>query len=547
MRGLRCILLTLAVPVLAGTLAATTLAQNNETPRNKHAWRIEPYACWGAASDIMERAAENQGYSVVYYYNTDIDLNPDVTIPEVKALYGSGAGAGMIWSHGGTYGHSVEIYPHTPAGLIAREAQWNLYMNEGYWGEIYRGEVRPPSSDSSYTIGVLYNGGVNQWSDCDSAIIDNECCHGGTFCGWNGARVSFGPPDEVTFWEIIQNLEAIWEGLDGVRGKEDRVAGHAYLDADSLTLRMCGNGHTTLAPAVEDYYPPEGFAVDEDSVDAWVAFDTKMDISSAPEKLVYGSDGAFVKDQCWVRGERDTLRFTLRSVRVNDECFAALGDHITNGDTLKSEGGMALDGNLNPSGSDGEGPNRDAFAIPCDCRYHDPNYAAAVGFRWAYSDGDDVMVGWHVEAEVETREYVVEAGSGDDWHEVGAVARGAVVAPDVYSLRVDGGYDRYRIVEIDNRGKQSISRPLRVRSQAPPFVAHLLTRPPVPHETVYTAKPCRPSGPGRVLTAGPLSSEVPDWVFYGPDSLLAECGPAVSWFESKGYSVDLAYAVSPNY
>ena len=545
MRVILGILSVLTALALVSGAPVPLSAQNNETPRNKHAWRIEPYACWGATSDIMERAAENQGYSVIYYYNTDIDLDPEVTIPDVEAIYGSSAGAGMIITHGSPEGQAIEVYPRTTAGWNALVARWNQYIYGGYDGQIDVGGIE--FGHPSYVITAKYYGGVNQWSDCDSAIIDNECCYGGTFCGWNGARVSFGPPDEVTFWEIIQNLEAIWEGLDGVRGKEDRVAGHAYLDADSLTLRMCGNGHTTLAPAVEDYYPPEGFAVDEDSVDAWVAFDTKMDISSAPEKLVYGSDGAFVKDQCWVRGERDTLRFTLRSVRVNDECFAALGDHITNGDTLKSEGGMALDGNLNPSGSDGEGPNRDAFAIPCDCRYHDPNYAAAVGFRWAYSDGDDVMVGWHVEAEVETKEYVVEAGSGDDWHEVGAVARGAVVAPDVYSLRVDGGYDRYRIVEIDNRGKQSIPRPLRVRSQAPPFVAHLLTRPPVPHETVYTAKPCRPSGPGRVLTAGPLSSEVPDWVFYGPDSLLAECGPAVSWFESKGYSVDLAYAVSPNY
>jgi hypothetical protein len=283
-------------------------AQNNETPRNKHAWWIEPYACWGGTSD--------------------------------------------------------------------------------------------------------------QWSDCDSAVIDNECCYGGTFCGWRGARVSFGPPDTVTIWEIIQNLRGIWEGLDGQRGKDDRVAGHAYLDANPQTLSMCGNGHTTLAPAVKDYYPPTGFAIDEDSVGAWVAFDTEMDINSDPEKLVFGSDGAFVKDQRWVRGERDTLRFTLRSVRVNDECFAVLGHHLEAGDTLKSEGGMALDGNLNPDGSDGEGPNRDAFAMPCDCRYHDPNYAAALGFRWAYYDGR------------------YDAG----WQQVrwsGRNADGRPVAPGMYFARVE--------------------------------------------------------------------------------------------------------------
>jgi hypothetical protein len=41
--------------------------------------------------------------------------------------------------------------------------------------------------------------------------------------------------------------------------------------------------------------------------------------------------------------------------------------------------------------------------------------------------------------------------------------------------------------------------------------------------------------------------EVPDWVFYGPDSLLAECGPAISWFEGDGLVVDTVCAASPDY
>ena len=200
-------------------------AQNNETPRNKHAWCIEPYACWGATSDIMFDAATSQGYNVEYYSNTDIDLDPEVTIPDVEAIYGSSAGAGMIITHGSPEGQAIEIYPRTTAGWNALVARWNQYIYDGYDGQIAVREVE--GSHQSWVIIAKYYGGVDQWSDCGSAIIDNECCYGGTFCGWNGARVSFGPPDEVTFWEIIQNLEAIWEGLDGVRGKEDRVAGHA--------------------------------------------------------------------------------------------------------------------------------------------------------------------------------------------------------------------------------------------------------------------------------------------------------------------------------
>jgi len=46
---------------------------------------------------------------------------------------------------------------------------------------------------------------------------------------------------------------------------------------------------------------------------------------------------------------------------------------------------------------------------------------------------------------------------------------------------------------------------------------------------------------------GETPGEVPDWVFYGPDSLLVECGPAISWFEGEGLSVDTVYAASPDY
>jgi hypothetical protein len=144
-------------------------AQNNETPRNKHAWWIEPYASLGYTSDIVETAATNQGYIVRYYSNTDINLDPDLTIDNVESIYGSGSGAGLIITHGNPTGHAIELYEYTPAGESERDAQWDEYMNEGYGGKIYRGSV----PGQSHHIGVLYNGGVSQRSHCDSAIIDN--------------------------------------------------------------------------------------------------------------------------------------------------------------------------------------------------------------------------------------------------------------------------------------------------------------------------------------------------------------------------------------
>ena len=308
--------------------------------------------------------------------------------------------------------------------MTARDAQWDVYMGEGYGGQIYKGEVKPPAPDSSYTIGVRYDGGVDLWSYCDNAIIDNECCYGGTFCGWNGARVSFGPPGEPTFWEIIQNLEAIWEGLDGQRGKGDRVAGHAYLDANPLTLSMCGNGETTLAPAVAAYAPPENSDVEGDGVPGWTVFDTKMDISVDASGVVHGDGTLNVEDEQWSRGERDTLKYTLRSVIGGTGCLRINAN-------ATSEGGLSLDGNQNPSGTDGVGPSKDDYLICYTCTDTDPNYAARFASSWAYRQDDMVVVGWHADAEIGTAKYVVEGGDGDGRQALGEVSCGEVAEEDV--------------------------------------------------------------------------------------------------------------------
>ena len=98
MQATRSVMLMYAFLLMVGGALASLYAQNNETPRSKGAWWIEPYACVGYTSNIMQRVANNQGYNVEYLTNTDIDLDPDVTIPHVEALYGSGAGAGRSQS-----------------------------------------------------------------------------------------------------------------------------------------------------------------------------------------------------------------------------------------------------------------------------------------------------------------------------------------------------------------------------------------------------------------------------------------------------------------
>jgi hypothetical protein len=83
----------------------------------------------------------------------------------------------------------------------------------------------------------------------------------------------------------------------------------------------------------------------------------------------------------------------------------------------------------------------------------------------------------------------------------------------------------------------------------PPFLARLVgdAVQDEGYENKVTDAGCCLRATSRALGTESCSSGVPDWVFYGPDSLLAECGPVVSWFGSRGLEVSVLAATSPDY
>jgi hypothetical protein len=421
------VVLSLASALVAAP-GASLLGENNQTPTSKWGWEIKPYMFDIGDAPEMKISAEHQGYDVITYENGSANTCPSFRVSDVMGLYSSGAGAGMISSHGSLRGHAIEVYPYTQAGEDSRDSAYTWYVNHGYAGKVYKAYVQ----NEGWHISIEYNGAVDTWTNLSSAIIDNECCHGGQFNGWNGARVWFGPPGDCPANESMANVRELWEGLDGIRGKAKRVAGEAYLDAPNLV--MGGNGNTTLAPVVGAYGPAENSDVDGDGVPGWAVFDTKMDISVNASGVVHGDGTLNVEDERWRRGERDTLKYTLRSVIGGTGCM-----HI-NANAM-SEGGLSLDGNQNPSGTDGVGPSKDDYVICYTCTDTDPNYAARFASSWAHRQDDGVIVGWHAEAEIGTARYVVEGGDGDDWQVVGEVTCGDVIAPNVYVVSVEGAHE----------------------------------------------------------------------------------------------------------
>jgi hypothetical protein len=282
--------------------------------------------------------------------------------------------------------------------------------------------------------------------------------------------------------------------------------------------------------------------VGEDRVPGRIVFDSRMNTGLIEASaLIDGDDNLLVEDERWVSGDKDTLKYKLRSVLEGTGCVVVYGPLVL------STGGMCLDGNQDPSQSDGVGPNGDDYIICYDCTYTDPNYAARYGSRWAYLDGDGAVVGWHVEAEIGTREYVVEGMRGGCWEELSRVNRGVTVAPDVYEARVPRGYDFYRVVEVDERGRRGKSRPLAASATEPALAARVkAVQVRLPQEV--DGRRVHEEGPECEVGEAPGGTatgvEVPDLIMYGPDSLLAMCGPAVDWFEYQGEDVDTVHARS---
>jgi hypothetical protein len=531
------------LPVMVPAFASVALGIH-KTPMSADACQIEPYAWrFGATLDSLDSCCKKHGYDVADLILRSAGLSPDVTLEDFVFHLANGDGVFGLATHGSPEGFAIEVYEYTVDGQAARDTALAHYRAGGYTDdEIYPREKQ----GQSYHISVSPTLISNCFQSARSIVHCGACDGWMHRVSWTDAREVLAY-DGITYFSTIRSeANTFWSRMNGYEGKDERFAGAAAL---GLTLSRAGYGNTVLSPTVEAYYPPEYTTVGEDSVNGWVAFDTAMDITIDPAWAIEGCDCILAKNERWARGdwptgETDTLKYTVKSI------YDGTGEVIVNYLAM-SDGGMSLDGNQDPPGSDGVGPNADSYILEYDCDYTDPNYAARFASSWAYRQDDFVIVGWHTEAELGTSKYLIEGSEGDAWRVLGEVACGEVIAPDVYKVSVEGGHEYYRVVELDAGGRRGEFRPLRVQADEPEFVPEVVTLAPrfrdrMTSERIRDAD-CHASPAGIAPYPHVSDGDVPDWVFYGPDTLLAECLPAIDWFELNGLAVDTVHAPSPDY
>lgn len=212
--------------------------------------------------------------------------------------------------------------------------------------EIYRAcaEDVGPQDKTSYHISVHCDA-IAQWFKDAKTIVYNACCKGHAYSGkWTGAR-------DVLAYDICpstgdNDAQLFWGRMDGTlpataKGTR-RPVSKALNPRDGINPRLkhTGAGNTVLSPKVKSHGGSP------------VVFDCKMDTTIPPQQVVTAT-GATLTNVKWI-GD-DTITFTVTFTDII-ATFTVHADKAISGNNEAK-----LDGNQNPEGTDGVGPNGDDY------------------------------------------------------------------------------------------------------------------------------------------------------------------------------------------
>jgi hypothetical protein len=256
----------------------------------------------------------------------------------------------------------VEIYPHTAAGLAARDAA------VAYWNGIFAaGSFIATNSDLRYSISATQTfyttyfqtpQALCWWATCYSSLL--------SMTGVAEARDFLGYDDEVFGAKCTCDERRVLSRMDGQAGQGNRPLTAALAGVNGAchpewvaNLVHQGAGNTVLSPSVLDH-EPKGVVCNP--TPGFVYFDTSMDTRVPPANVVIAYGDGILVDQQWAGDDRITFR-----VIPIVPCPTIFYDVIES--QARSKADLArLDGNLvNPGNA--VGPNQDDYiwVTTCPC------------------------------------------------------------------------------------------------------------------------------------------------------------------------------------
>jgi hypothetical protein len=512
----------------------------NETPSSPACVVYQPYDfALGDSGDRCGLACALQSYVVLSEREQIAGLDPALTVDRFVELLELGAGAFYIATHGSESGLAVEVYELSAAGRAARDAAFDAYLAAG---RFTADEIYAAASVDGYHISIRPEAVAPRFNGANT-IVYNVSCGGQQYeaIAWPASRCRLGYLDSCPLALANEESDTFWGRMNGDAGPAYRKAVDARL---GLELRLAGQGETVLSPMVTTVSPGEGTELPED-VAGSVEFDSRMDPSVPASTIVYGESAGgaiLVREAEWVTDHR--LEFTIRPYRVGD-C------HLTVDPLARSGGGRWLDGNTDPIGSNGQGPNADPFKVRLHSLREDTVVAAGFEGAWAFRDEAGTHVLWVTDPERGSTAFDLYAGAGRAARVATVPAAGRPDRPHCYEVVIPGAAGPFEVVERDgDPSTECATRPFPLSNRPPDRLDRLRglnaeVESWAPLETRAAER--RPGLAAPVRTArGASEVEVTDFVYYSSrqDFLDATASVRDYWLSAVGATSQVVLGTS---
>lgn len=331
------------------------LAQVNETPGTLQTYVFEPYT-WHVGDHSVACQTASAHHNYIVDLNVELNnpgTNPTLTVQMFRdALESGNYGIFYVHSHAGGNGIAIESYDKTSAGMSARNVAYQNYLNNGYTAnQIYK------ASNGGYHISISGQG-IQDWFNDSNTIVFAKGCHTATHNNRWGARDVLGYDETISG---LAGCDTFFQRLDGTRDRGASNSRRPVNQADDGIAHLVhtGAGNIVVSPIVTEYAPlPRDIVEEGDS--GYVEFDCEMDTNTAANEVLTITGAADLSNMHWVGNHR--VEFDI----INVEEFSTLSFYVNYNKAISANNGAMLDGNTNPTETNGVGPNRDDFTWNCN-------------------------------------------------------------------------------------------------------------------------------------------------------------------------------------
>lgn len=259
----------------------------------------------------------------------------------------------LILTHGGTNALSIEPFAKTPAGLVARDARFNAYINGTVAGcpAFTTAEIYQSNNHDAYAIGITSTFIANH-GRMNESLVFVAACKGSTMTDdfvAADARVSVGFVDTVYKDDCASSVKTFFRRMDGQEGIDKRPVATAMNNLDH-PLGSSGNTATTLAPAVKTFDAPCPIKVGDKVT---YTLDTECEQDNIGDIV---GNAVTIENEIWI--SKTQIQGTCTAV-ANDGTIYSLRLKYNN---VYSDQNIArLDGNIRPFLINARGPAHDDY------------------------------------------------------------------------------------------------------------------------------------------------------------------------------------------